>query len=98
MIKGGKVEQNGQIHLHFRRMRSNDSPRASRFVSESGSGWRRIEHRFVLLASSDGLRHGIVNLQDRFFGAIIAELLLVLPPDNWEGVHDVGNSVVGLRK
>ena len=43
---------------------------------------------------SDGLLHGVVDLEDDAFGAVVAvELLLVLALDDGEGVHDVGHGV-----
>ena len=47
----------------------------------------------VWLAGADGVSHGVVDIEDRVLGAIVAVLLLVLALDDRECVHNVGHGV-----
>jgi len=64
-------------------------------VGDGGVGRRGIEAGAVGLARGDGLSHGVVDLEDDAFGAILAVCGLVMAADDGEGVHDVGDVVAG---
>jgi hypothetical protein len=60
---------------------------------------RRVEAGFVRNPGAHGLGHFVVDFEDDALGPVLAVVfLLVLAADNWEGVHDVRNSVPGGRK
>ncbi len=58
-------------------------------------GGRRVEEGLVGVAGCDGLGEGVVDLEDGFFGAVVAVFGLVLAFDDGEGVHDVGHGMAG---
>src|SRR5690606_11658201 len=54
---------------------------------------RRVENRLIRIIGLDGLRHRVVNLEDRVLRAVKTVLLEVLPLHKREHFHDVGNVV-----
>src|SRR6266567_1615860 len=65
------------------------SPQSVSFRVTWAMSWRRIENRLVTLASSDGLGHLVVDLQDQLLGAERAVTFNILTLDDRERPQDV---------
>src|SRR5262245_30457902 len=62
-------------------------------------GWWRVEACLIWLPDPNGLGEGVVDFEDNALCAEVAvELLLVLAPNDGEGVHDVGDRIARGRK
>ena len=55
-------------------------------------GWW-VQHRLVWSGCSNGLGKRVVALEDEALGAVLAVDPLILPPDDWEGVHHMVDDV-----
>ncbi len=56
-----------------------------------GGGW--VEEGLVGLAAGDRSGHGVVDLEDGVFGAVVAVGFFVFAFDERKGIHDVVNVV-----
>ncbi|ASC74167.1 hypothetical protein XM38_051420 [Halomicronema hongdechloris C2206] len=59
--------------------------------TRAGGEW--VEEGLVGLAAGDGSGHGVVDLADGVFGAVVAVGFFVFAFDDREGFHDVVNVV-----
>ena len=62
-------------------------------AGEVGGGW--VQQGLVGHAGLHGLGEGVVDLEDGFFGAVVAVFGLVFALHDGEGVHDVADGMAG---
>ncbi len=65
-------------------------------MATRGIGGWWIEEGLVGAARGDGAGEGVVDLEDGFFGAVVAVVFgFVFAFDDGEGVHDIGHGMAG---